>query len=85
MKTSVCTRFTTVLGPGADGYHEDHIHVDLAERRSDYRICQWDIRDLLSDVDHAKRSAAGAIPMPRPRPITMNDTQINLSPTKRRP
>ena len=27
---SVCTRFTTVLGPGSDWYHEDHIHLDLA-------------------------------------------------------
>ena len=25
-------RFMTVLGPGSDGYHEDHVHVDLAER-----------------------------------------------------
>jgi hypothetical protein len=42
---SLCARFTTVLGPGSDGYHEDHIHIDLAERRSGYRICQWDIWD----------------------------------------
>jgi Extensin-like protein C-terminus len=53
MRTSVCARFTTVLGPGADGYHEDHIHVDLAERRGGYRICQWDIRDLSPDADYA--------------------------------
>jgi hypothetical protein len=45
IRTSVCERFTTVLGPGADGYHEDHIHIDLAERRGGYRICQWDIYD----------------------------------------
>ena len=37
--------FTTVLGPGSDGYHEDHVHVDLAERRNGYRMCQWDVRD----------------------------------------
>jgi hypothetical protein len=34
----VCERFTTVLGPGADGYDEDHIHIDLAVRRGGYRI-----------------------------------------------
>ena len=45
MKTAVCNRFTTVLGPGSDGYHEDHIHVDLAERRGGYRLCQWDLHD----------------------------------------
>ena len=44
---SVCTRFTTVLGPGSDGYHEEHIHLDLAERRNGYRICQWDVWDPL--------------------------------------
>ena len=42
---SLCARFTTVLGPGSDWYHEDHIHLDLAERRSGYRICQWEIWD----------------------------------------
>jgi hypothetical protein len=44
---SVCARFTTVLGPGSDGYHEEHIHLDLAERRSGYRICQWEVWDPL--------------------------------------
>lgn len=40
---SVCSRFSTVLGPGSDGYHEDHIHLDLAERRNNYKICEWNI------------------------------------------
>ncbi|MCW5694740.1 MAG: extensin family protein [Pseudolabrys sp.] len=40
---SACARFTTVLGPGSDGYHEEHIHVDLAARRNGYRICQWNV------------------------------------------
>lgn len=44
---SACTRFSTVLGPGSDGYHEDHIHLDLLERRNNYRICQWDVLDPL--------------------------------------
>ena len=44
---SVCARFSTVLGPGSDGYHEDHIHLDLMERRNNYRICQWDVWDPL--------------------------------------
>ncbi|MET0675999.1 MAG: extensin family protein [Bradyrhizobium sp.] len=42
---SACARFSTVLGPGSDGYHEDHIHLDLIERRNNYRICQWDVWD----------------------------------------
>ena len=44
---SVCARFSTVLGPGSDWYHEDHIHLDLMERRNNYRICQWDVLDPL--------------------------------------
>ncbi|WP_442893460.1 extensin family protein [Bradyrhizobium sp.] len=44
---SVCTRFSTVLGPNSDWYHEDHIHLDLMERRGNYRICQWDVLDPL--------------------------------------
>jgi hypothetical protein len=47
---SVCTRFTTVLGPGSDGYHEDHIHLDLMQRHSGYRICQWEVWDPLPQV-----------------------------------
>ena len=47
---SACTRFTTVLGPGSDGYHEDHIHLDLMERHNNYRICQWDVWDQLPRI-----------------------------------
>jgi len=50
MRKGACERFKTVLGPGSDGYHEDHIHVDLAERRSGYRLCQWDIRTPIHRV-----------------------------------
>ena len=46
---SVCSRFSTVLGPGSDWYHEDHIHLDLAQRRND-RICQWNVWDPLPRV-----------------------------------
>ncbi|AMA56800.1 extensin family protein [Bradyrhizobium sp. CCGE-LA001] len=47
---SVCARFSTVLGPGSDWYHEDHIHLDLVQRRNDYRICQWNVWDPLPQV-----------------------------------
>jgi len=56
---SVCARFSTVLGPGSDGYHEDHIHLDLMERHNDYRICQWNIWDPLPAI-------APMLPAPRP-------------------
>ena len=47
---SVCARFSTVLGPGSDGYHEDHIHLDLMERHNDYRICQWNVWEPLPAI-----------------------------------
>jgi hypothetical protein len=43
IRQSACTRFTTVLGPGSDAYHEGHIHLDLIERQGGYRLCQWDV------------------------------------------
>jgi hypothetical protein len=62
LRASTCARFTTVLGPGSDGYHENHIHVDLAARAGGYRMCQWDIREPNEE------SATDAVPLPRPRP-----------------
>jgi hypothetical protein len=47
---SVCARFSTVLGPGSDGYHEDHIHLDLMERHNNYKICNWDVWDSMPKV-----------------------------------
>jgi len=47
---SACTRFSTVLGPGSDWYHEDHIHLDVMERRNNYRICQWNVWDPLPQI-----------------------------------
>jgi hypothetical protein len=58
LRKSACARFTTVLGPGSDGYHETHIHLDLAQRRGGYRMCQWDVRD----------PTVAVIPMPPERP-----------------
>ena len=68
LRTSACSRFTTVLGPGSDGYHEDHVHVDLEERRGGYRICEWDVR--LPQAASALAAVADTVPLPRPRPAT---------------
>ena len=59
---SVCVRFTTVLGPGSDGYHEDHIHLDLMERHNDYRICQWNVWGSAAGgcADAPRTAAAGS-------------------------
>lgn len=46
LRRSTCARFTTVLGPGSDGFHENHFHMDLAQRRSGYRLCRWRVPTL---------------------------------------
>jgi hypothetical protein len=56
----------TVLGPGSDGYHEDHVHVDLAERRNDYRLCEWDVRE---PGETPAGVLADTVPLPRARPL----------------
>ena len=60
LRDSACARFSTVLGPGSDGYHEQHIHFDLAERAYGYRICEWDVREPPPEI-----------PLPLPRPAIL--------------
>jgi hypothetical protein len=36
---AACEQFSTVLAPGSNVYHYDHIHVDLMHRRSGHRVC----------------------------------------------
>jgi hypothetical protein len=36
---AACEQFTTVLGPGSNIYHYDHLHFDLMRRASGNRIC----------------------------------------------
>ena len=40
VQASACNEFTTVLAPGYNIYHYNHIHVDLMRRRSGHRACQ---------------------------------------------
>jgi hypothetical protein len=37
---AACQQFSTVLAPGSNAHHEDHIHVDLMRRSSRRIICQ---------------------------------------------
>jgi hypothetical protein len=81
LRDSACARFTTVLGNGADAYHEGHVHIDLMERTNNYRICQWEVLDpaetaAVADSKAAAaarvpvvNTAAGDIPLPRQRPV----------------
>jgi hypothetical protein len=42
LRTSACGYFTTVLGPGSNEAHKDHLHFDsgLHGRTDNYRICE---------------------------------------------
>ena len=78
LRTSACARFTTVLGPGSDSYHEDHVHIDLAERRLGYKLCQWDVREPIAQEERTDPNAQGIaakiaapVPLPRPRPVAV--------------
>ncbi len=39
VREEACGNFMTVLGPGSDRAHKDHIHLDLQNRRSGQRYC----------------------------------------------
>jgi hypothetical protein len=76
LRQSACARFSTVLGNGADAYHDSHVHLDLIERSNHYKICQWDVLDVTETAAlAAKRVAMAAasipsvVPLPRPRPV----------------
>jgi hypothetical protein len=40
IRTTACGYFLTVLGPGSDAAHAEHLHLDLRARKAGYRICQ---------------------------------------------
>jgi hypothetical protein len=75
MKTAACEHFTTVLGPGSDGYHEDHIHIDRIERPSGYRMCQWDVRD---EPRFALQSAATQKGAAEPADLRLRATSVRI-------
>ena len=42
MRSAACGWFTTVLGPGADAFHANHMHLDIESHgpSGSYRICE---------------------------------------------
>ncbi|MDP1882927.1 MAG: extensin family protein, partial [Bradyrhizobium sp.] len=75
---SMCARFPTVLGPGSDWYHEDHIHIDLMERRNNYKICQWNVWDPLPQT-------APLLPAERPEEAPPREVAAKSEPAKSEP
>ncbi|RJE80362.1 extensin family protein [Paracoccus sp. JM45] len=37
---TACLLFTTVLGPGANAAHDNHLHLDMAARNNGWRLCE---------------------------------------------
>jgi hypothetical protein len=72
---SVCARFSTVLGPGSDGYHEEHIHLDQMERHNNYKICQWNVWDPLPPI-------APLLPAKRPNEAPPREVAAKSDETK---
>ena len=85
IRAGACARFSTVLGPGSDGHHEEHVHVDLAERRGGYKMCEWDVREPVTIAQKKETPAEVAassppsaplsepVPLPRPRPLARSN------------
>jgi hypothetical protein len=46
-----CSYFTTVLGPGSDASHANHLHFDLAKRRGENRLCSMEAKQPLAGSD----------------------------------
>lgn len=81
VRASACARFATVLGPGSDEDHAEHVHIDLEPRRNNYKICEWDV---IVPVVQAKAEPAAKtqtqaalipldqVPLPLPRPVVAN-------------
>ncbi len=89
IQASACNEFTTVLAPGYNVYHYNHIHVDLMRRQSGRRACQPqpvsgdEVAARLGAHVAARRSDPAAtgsinrqgisIPAPRARPLAYTE------------
>jgi Extensin-like protein C-terminus len=90
LRQTACARFSTVLGNGADAYHENHVHIDLMQRTNNYKICQWNILDPTEIAALAAKNSAAAdisapltqsngVPVPRPRPPINTEETSDLT------
>jgi len=73
IRASACARFSTVLGPGSDAEHAEHVHLDLIQRRNNFKMCQWDVRESATPAEQAKTEGTpipiDEVPLPVPRPL----------------
>jgi hypothetical protein len=65
IQASACQQFSTVLAPGSNVYHYDHIHVDLMRRASRRVICEPDAvsgEEIAARVTHRNSYATSRDP-----------------------
>lgn len=80
LRDSACRRFTTVLGPGADSYHDSHVHLDNLERAHGHRICEWDVREPPHATQIASRQIQLATTSLKTAGQPRNDRTITVGP-----
>jgi hypothetical protein len=77
IRASACARFSTVLGPGSDSEHAEHVHLDLIQRRNNFKMCQWDVLGPVARAEQATSPSTpipiDEVPLPVPRPILADD------------
>ena len=70
-----CGHFSTVLSPGSNAFHYNHIHVDLAMHgRSGRSICKPEPQETLPPPDFSPLIAQQRAPAPAAEEETDNDT-----------
>jgi hypothetical protein len=87
-----CQMFSTVLGPGADAFHDDHFHIDLARHAKGRQICKPIIKYTphydLPPPDPARPYSSAQSPRQVPAPMTpapMTPAPIAPAPVAREP
>ncbi len=66
VQAAACERFSTVLAPGADPFHYNHFHLDLARRASGRNVCKPEPQEV-PRAPHSPYDRQG-IPMVRQAP-----------------
>jgi hypothetical protein len=66
---AACERFSTVLGPGADVFHYNHFHLDLARRSSGRSVCRPGAEELPPPPYRDRQGVPMARQAPQPAPM----------------
>jgi hypothetical protein len=77
VQAAACDQFTTVLAPGSNRFHYDHIHVDLMRRAGGRRICEPGAVDGELIAARARRGPALAARPFAPSPARRYDPSLD--------